>query len=71
MFVEESQLSGIQRRTAVRERVQLELQTFLSLKLCSVSKMRKKAKRTLLMISERFMTVVLSGALTVLVGWSL
>jgi c-di-GMP-binding flagellar brake protein YcgR len=70
MFVEESQLSGIQRRTAMRERIQLELQAFLSLKLCSVSKMRK-AKQTLLMISERFMTAVLSGALTVLVGWSL
>ena len=26
MFVEESQLSGIQRRTAMRERIQLELQ---------------------------------------------
>jgi hypothetical protein len=33
MFVEESQLSGIQRRTAMRKRVQLELQAFLSMKL--------------------------------------
>ena len=50
----------------MRERIQFELQAFLSLEL----EMRK-AKQTLLMISERFMTVVLSGALTVLVGWPL
>ena len=31
MFVEESQLSGIQRRTTMREHIQLELANFLSL----------------------------------------
>jgi hypothetical protein len=33
MFVEISQLSGIQRRTAMRERIQLELQANISLEL--------------------------------------
>jgi len=69
MFVEESQLSGIQRRTAMRERIQLELQA--SSARSSLGLEMRKRKRTLLMISERFMTVVLSGALTVLVNLSL
>ncbi len=69
MFVEESQLGGIQRRTAMRERIQFELASFLS---SGLSRSRnEKAKQTLLMISEKFMTVVLSGALTTLLGWSL
>jgi c-di-GMP-binding flagellar brake protein YcgR len=68
MFVEESQLGGIQRRTAMRERIQLELASFLSSELSRSQS--EKAKQTLLRISERFMTVVLSGALTILVGWS-
>ena len=53
----------------MRERIQLELLSFFSLEL---SRSRnEKDKQTLLIISERFMTVVLSGALTTLVGWSL
>jgi hypothetical protein len=65
VFVEVFQLGGIQCRAAVCERIQLELQAS-QLEL-SFSKGRKQ---TLLMTSERFMTVVLSGALTVLNGWS-
>ena len=66
MFVEEFQLSGIQCRAAVRERIQLELQARQMKPLA----LERRNRQTLLMISERLMTVVLSGALTVLEGWS-
>ena len=64
VFIEELQLGGIQYRAAVRESIQLELQSSSTGALV----LKRRNKQTFSMISDRFMTVVLSGALTVLEG---
>jgi hypothetical protein len=64
VFIEELQLGGIQHRAAMCESIQLELQT----RQLEPSFSKGENKQTLSIISERFMTVVLSGALTVLEG---